>query len=81
MGRLPHRLVKPPTQMNRPELFILAVLGTSVTIGLAQMGYDAMKVYRGVSGRAEGDTNTDTEQMPSKNTAGAACPMNWGKQN
>ena len=78
MGRLPHRLVKPPTQMNRPELFILAVLGTSVTIGLAQMGYDAVKVYRG--GRAEGDTNTDTEQTPS-NTAGAACPMNWGKQN
>ena len=76
MGRLPHRLVKPPTQMNRPELFILAVLGTSVTIGLAQMGYDAMKVYR--RGRAEGDTNT--EQTPS-NTAGAACPMNWGKQN
>ena len=75
MGRLPHRLVKPPTHMNRPELFILAVLGTSVTIGLAQMGYDAVKVYRG--GSAEGDTN---KQTPS-NTAGAACPMNWGKQN
>jgi hypothetical protein len=77
MGRLPHRLVKPPTQMNRPELFILAVLGTSVTIGLAQMGYDAVKVYRGGRSRAEGDTEGQTQS----NTAGAACPMNWGKQN
>ncbi len=64
MGRLPHRLVKPPTQMNRPELFILAVLGTSVTIGLAQMGYDTMKVYRrGMVGLKETQTQSKHHQI------------------
>jgi hypothetical protein len=74
-SRLPHGLVKPPTQMNRPELFVLALLGTSVTIGLASMGYDLYKVFRSGSGKVE----DGTEQI-SSNSAGSACPMNWGKQ-
>lgn len=70
-SRLPHGLVKPPTQMNRPELFIFALLGTSVAIGLASMSSDAYKVYRG-GGKGE--------DSPGTNQASSACPMNWGKQ-
>ncbi len=71
-SRLPHGLVKPPTQMNRPELFIFAVLGTSVAIGLASMSSDAYKVYRSRGGKEEDTLGT--------NQTSSACPMNWGKQ-
>ncbi len=71
-SRLPHGLVKPPTQMNRPEMFIFAVLGTSVAIGLASMSSDAYKVYRSGDEKGEGS--------PGTNQTSSACPMNWGKQ-
>ena len=72
-SRLPHGLVKPPTQMNRPELFIFTLLGTSVAIGLASMGTDAYNVFRSGGGREEDGTGTEQ-------TTSSACPMNWGKQ-
>ena len=46
MPRLPHRLVKPPTQMSASELAVFGLLGVSVTAGLLQMGSDAIKIYR-----------------------------------
>ena len=74
-SRLPRGLVKPPTQMNRPELFLLALLGASVAVGLASMGSDSYKVYRSGSGKVE-----DGTEQTSANAGGSACPMNWGKQ-
>eukprot|EP00986_Skeletonema_menzelii_P010815 scaffold5399_cov147-Skeletonema_menzelii.AAC.21 len=71
-SRLPHGLVKPPTQMNRPELFVFALLGTSVAVGLASMCSDAYKVFRSGGGRDEDGKGTDQTS--------SACPMNWGKQ-
>ena len=59
--------------MNRPELFIFTLLGTSVAIGLASMGTDAYNVFRSGGGREEGGTGTEQ-------TTSSACPMNWGKQ-
>mmetsp|Transcript_26354 Transcript_26354/g.52936 ORF Transcript_26354/g.52936 Transcript_26354/m.52936 type:complete len:81 (+) Transcript_26354:108-350(+) len=76
-SRLPHGLVKPPTQMNRPELFIFALLGTSVAIGLASMSSDSYKVYRNGGGRENDGEGTE---QTSSNAGGSACPMNWGKQ-
>jgi len=74
-SRLPHGLVKPPTQMNRPEVFILALLGTSVTIGLASMGSDLYRVYR--KGK---EVENGTDQTLS-DSAGKACPINGGNRN
>mmetsp|Transcript_4378 Transcript_4378/g.9450 ORF Transcript_4378/g.9450 Transcript_4378/m.9450 type:complete len:82 (-) Transcript_4378:92-337(-) len=67
--RLPHRLTKPPTNMDKPELAVFAALGVSVAVGLMQMGSNIMQVYRG--GKVEGDEIDSGES--------AACPMNWGK--
>jgi hypothetical protein len=76
-SRLPHGLVKPPTQMNRPEVFILALLGTSVTIGLASMGSDLYRVYRKGSAK---EVENGTDQTLS-DSAGIACPINGGNRN
>ena len=63
--RLPHRMVT--TAMSLPEKGVLAVLGVSVTVGLAQMGSD---IFRAVRNDENGDSG---EKRPS-----SACPMNWG---
>eukprot|EP00581_Thalassiosira_minuscula_P014168 CAMPEP_0183721502 /NCGR_PEP_ID=MMETSP0737-20130205/13757_1 /TAXON_ID=385413 /ORGANISM="Thalassiosira miniscula, Strain CCMP1093" /LENGTH=66 /DNA_ID=CAMNT_0025951515 /DNA_START=269 /DNA_END=466 /DNA_ORIENTATION=+ len=63
--RFPHRLVKPPTKMDKSEMAVFAVLGVSVTFGLMQMGSDALKIVRGESGKDDGLSKS------------AACPMNW----
>ncbi len=65
--RFPHRLMKPPTKMNKSELAVLAVLGASVSAGFYQMGSSAMQVYR-----SSGSGDVDKNKI-------AACPMNWGK--
>eukprot|EP00585_Thalassiosira_rotula_P006749 CAMPEP_0196138784 /NCGR_PEP_ID=MMETSP0910-20130528/6299_1 /TAXON_ID=49265 /ORGANISM="Thalassiosira rotula, Strain GSO102" /LENGTH=75 /DNA_ID=CAMNT_0041399431 /DNA_START=216 /DNA_END=443 /DNA_ORIENTATION=- len=65
--RLPHRLTKPVTDMNKSELAVLAALGVSVSVGLMQMGLTMVKFY-------SGGNNKESDASRS-----AACPMNWGK--
>ena len=62
--RLPHGLIKSPTNMNKGEIAVFIALGVSVSVGLFEMGSSAIKVYR--SGK-EIDKSS-------------ACPMNWGKK-
>ena len=64
--RLPHRMTT--TAMSLPEKAMLAVLGVSVTVGIAQMGSNILQAVR------SGDGDSDSgEKRPSM-----ACPMNWG---
>ena len=69
MPKYPHRLLKPPSKMNKSELAVLVGLAASVSVGLYEMGSSLYKVY----GRNDKSSN-------SNNTGGAACPMNWGSQ-
>ena len=64
--RLPHGLIKSPTNMNKGEIAVFIALGVSVSVGIFEMGSSAMQVYR--SGK-EIDSNKSS-----------ACPMNWGKK-
>lgn len=59
--RFPHGLKKPPTQMDRSELAIFAILGTSVVIGIYQMGVDAYRAYNPTSVAVESGT-TDNDR-------------------
>ena len=70
MPRLPHRLVKPPTQMSMSELAVFGALGVSITVGLVQMGSETFAFYRRENSGEEHD----------KSSLSAACPMNWGKK-
>ena len=70
--RFPHRLVKPPTKMDKGEMAVFALLGGSVTIGLMQMGSNVLQVLRG------DDSQNDSGEDGKKNES-AVCPMNWGK--
>ena len=63
--RLPHGLIKSPSNMNKGEIAVFIALGVSVSVGLFEMGSSAMQVYR--SGK----------EIDSKSSA---CPMNWGKK-
>ena len=69
MPKYPHRLLKPPSKMNKSELAVLVGLAASVSVGLYEMGSSLYKVY----GRNDKSSN-------SNNTGSAACPMNWGSQ-
>lgn len=71
MPRLPHRLVKPPTEMSMPELAVFGILGASVTAGLLLMASDAFRVYK----QSDDDSETNNKSVLS-----AACPINWGKK-
>lgn len=59
--RFPHGLKKPPSQMNTSELAIFGILGTSVIIGIYQMGKDAFRVYNPMLVSAESGT-TDNDR-------------------
>eukprot|EP00956_Cyclotella_meneghiniana_P001598 scaffold1796_cov60-Cyclotella_meneghiniana.AAC.8 len=69
MPRLPHRLVKPPTQMSMPELAVFGALGVSITLGLLQMGSETFAFYK------RGNSEEQNES-----SSPAVCPMNWGKK-
>lgn len=72
MPRLPHRLVKPPTQMSMPELAVFGILGASVTVGLLQMGSDATRVLR--------EAKQPVSESNKNPSVSAVSPMNWGKK-
>ena len=69
--RFPHRLVKPPSKMDKSELAVFAVLGASITAGLLQMGSNVLQVY--------GPGREKSDDADSNSNKSAACPMNWGK--
>ena len=70
MPKYPHRLLKPPSKMNKSELAVLVGLAASVSVGLYEMGSSLYKVY----GR-----NDKSSSKNNNNSGGATCPMNWGK--
>ena len=71
MPKYPHRLLKPPSKMNKSELAVLVGLAGSVSLGLYEMGSSLYKVY----GR-----NDKSSSKNNNNTGSAACPINWGNQ-
>lgn len=66
--RFPHRLVKPPTKMDKAELAVFAILGASVAAGLLQMGSSALQAYRNESSKSDNHTGKSS-----------LCPMNWNE--
>ena len=58
--------------MDKSELAVFAVLGASVTIGLMQMGSDALQFYR----RGRANNNEEGDEGGNRNSA---CPTAWGK--
>ena len=75
MPKYPHRLLKPPSKMNKSELAVLVGLAASVSVGLYEMGSSLYKVY----GRKDSDRSSSSGSN-NNNTGSAACPMNWGNQ-
>jgi len=61
--------------MNWADWFTFALLGTSVTVGLAQMGYGAMKVYQSSSRNGKMLVVRHAQWMASKDDEFSFWPM------
>lgn len=60
--RFPHGLKKPPTEMNKSELAIFGILGTSVIIGVYQIGVDVYRAYNPMLVAEIGTTDNDRRE-------------------
>jgi hypothetical protein len=66
--------------MNGSEMAVFAILGASVSVGLYQMGSDAMRVYRGEKKNEQHTVSANVDGGSKGSIMSAACPMNWGKE-